>query len=236
MPINYFVIFFSVLVHGTSIFLFQGTQSAFGKGHPGQKDGHISPCNLRSRDGSSLSHGTTRRKSARDYLSSHMTIPSGSQHRPNAYRSQFDLAMERALSRRTSAHDYSNRSRAIGPEDYDWASHHHASHGNASKAKGKNLSFRRANSWPTSNRRRASNADSDAFSLQSITQPVSESPDRYRANSKTLRSDYANESSRLKRIRQSRLVPDEPVSDDDAADHSVSIKASQRSGDAFNRV
>lgn len=130
LPINYFLIVFSVLVHGTSISLLQATRTAIGKGHPTPKDDppipirrgadiYISASNLHSRGDLSLSRTSTRRQSAREYLSRHISIPSQGDARPNAYRSQLDLALERSNTRRASARDYLDRTITIDPEAYE---------------------------------------------------------------------------------------------------------------------
>jgi hypothetical protein len=124
LPINYFLIVFSVLVHGTSIGMFQASRSIVGKGHPEPKDEppipirpgadiYISASNLHSRGDLSLSRTSTRRQSAREYLSRHISIPNQGDGRPSAYRSQLDLALERSNTRRASARDYLDRTITI---------------------------------------------------------------------------------------------------------------------------
>lgn len=129
-PITYFLILLSVLVHGTSIGFFQATRSFMGKGHPEPQDDppipirpgaeiYISASNIQSRNELTLSRTSTRRQSAREYLSRHVTIPNHGDNRPNAYRSQLDLALERSNTRRASARDYLDRSVTIDPEAYN---------------------------------------------------------------------------------------------------------------------
>jgi len=118
LPINYFLIIFSVLVHGTSISIFQGTRSALGKGHPAPKDDdpipirpgadiYISRAQSRGDRGAdlSLTRTSTRRQPAKEYLSRHISIPSAS-IRGDQYRSQLDLALERVSTRRQTAKEY----------------------------------------------------------------------------------------------------------------------------------
>lgn len=118
LPINYFLIIFSVLVHGTSISIFQGTRSALGKGHPTPKDDdpipirpgadiYISRAQSRGDRGAdlSLTRTSTRRAPAKEYLSRHISIPSAS-GRGDQYRSQLDLALDRVSTRRQTAKGY----------------------------------------------------------------------------------------------------------------------------------
>lgn len=130
LPINYFLIVFSVLVHGTSIGMFQASRSIVGKGHPEPKDDppipirpgadlYISASNRHSRGDLALSRTSTRRQSAREYLSRHISISNQGDARPDAYRSQLDLALERSNTRRASARDYLDRTITIDPEAFD---------------------------------------------------------------------------------------------------------------------
>lgn len=133
LPINYFLIVFSVLVHGTSIGIFQGTRSVVGKGYPEPKDDppipsrpgaevYIAVSNLQSRGDLSLSRTSTRRQSARDYLSRHLSIPEQGDPRSNAYRSQLDLALERSNTRRASARENLDRTVTLDARSFDAAS------------------------------------------------------------------------------------------------------------------
>jgi hypothetical protein len=125
MPINYFLIVFSVLVHGTSISFFQASRTVIGKGHPKPKDDppipirpgadlYITPSRAPSRGDLSLSRVSTRRQSAREYLARHISIPSLGDARPDQYRSQLDLALERSNTRRQSARDL-DRTATLSP-------------------------------------------------------------------------------------------------------------------------
>ena len=130
MPINYFLIVFSVLVHGTSISFFQASRTVIGKGHPKPTedppipirpgaDLYITPSRAPSRGDLSLSRISTRRQSAREYLSRHISIPSQGDARPDQYRSQLDLALERSNTRRQSARDYLDRTLTLSPSILD---------------------------------------------------------------------------------------------------------------------
>lgn len=132
MPINYFLIVFSVLVHGTSISFFQASRTVIGKGHPTPKeddpipirpgaDLYITASRAPSRGDLSLSRVSTRRQSARDYLSRHISIATNNETRPDQYRSQLDLALERSNTRRASARDYLDRTLTLSPSIVDSA-------------------------------------------------------------------------------------------------------------------
>lgn len=238
-----------MLIHGTSISLFQATRSAVGKGHPELKDDdpipirpgadiYISPSHLQSRN--DLSRTTTRRQSAREYLSSHIALPSAGAARPAAYRSQLDLALERSNSRRTSAREYLERTRTISPEDYDASIRRQESHDDDDDPKVNQLSLpsrtrSRTRSPTAPARRRSSNSVSNTNSLEPVS---SETPHHVRENSGNSASGNSNRASRIDWIRRGRLARGKPVSDndDDDADGSASLATGERSGDASNRV
>lgn len=247
LPINYFLIVFSVLIHGTSISFFQATRSAVGKGHPEPKEDdpipirpgaglYISPSHLHSRNDLSISRTTTRRQSAREYLSSHIALPSAGASRPNAYRSQLDLALERSNSRRTSARDYLERARTISPEDYDAALRRDDSNEDDPKANQLSMTAR-ARSSPTPARRRSSNS---VTTPDPVGSTASNPPAQHiRANSGDSSSgnNGNNRLSRLDWIRRGRLARGEPISDDDDnADTDSATVAAQITGDASDRV
>lgn len=128
LPIVYFLIVFSILVHGTTISIYQGTRSLLGKGHPKPTDDDPIPIrpgadlyiaraqSRASRGDLSLSRTSTRRQPAREYLSRHISIPSSGPARPDEYRSQFDLALERSSTRRQSARDFLSPTISIDPD------------------------------------------------------------------------------------------------------------------------
>jgi len=127
LPINYFLIVFSVLVHGTSISIFQGARNLLGKGHPTPTDDDPIPIrpgadlyiaraqSRASRGDLSLSRTSTRRQPAREYLSRHISIPSNG-IRTDEYRSQLDLALERSSTRRQTARDFLSPTVTIDPD------------------------------------------------------------------------------------------------------------------------
>jgi len=221
LPINYFLIVFSVLVHGTSIGIFQATRSVVGKGHPAPKDDppipirpgadiYISASNLHSRGDLSLSRTSTRRQSAREYLSRHISIPNQGDARPNAYRSQLDLALERSNTRRASARDYLDRTVTIDPEA---------------------IGADRCDS------------DDDPKSLKSPVRSRTRSPPPPRRTTSNLsiprtdtinsvHSGSSNRTPRLDWIRRGKMARGEPVSDDEG----YSPKGEQKRGDPWNEV
>lgn len=249
LPINYFLIVFSVLIHGTSISLFQATRTAVGKGHPEPKDDdpipirpgadiYIASSHLQSRNDLSLSRTSTRRQSAREYLSRHISIPSAGPARPAAYRSQLDLALERSNTRRTSAKDYLDRTQTISPDTYEAALRRQDSD-SLDDPKADNRNRTRAMSSPTPARRRSS------ASLEPV---ASDPPAHLRANSGGSSSGNGNSNgnnraSRLDWIRRGRLARGERVSDDDDdgddnddEDDSASNRRTTNTRDASDRV
>lgn len=240
LPINYFLIVFSVLIHGSSISIFQASRSIIGKGHPEPTgddpipirpgaDIYISPSHIHSRNDLSISRTTTRRQSAREYLSSHVTLPSaGAAARPDSYRSQLDLALERSNSRRTGgARDYLERARTISQEDYDAALHREDSKDDDPKTDELSLTPR-ATSLPTSHRSRSSNSISHADSAEPVTSESSEQ--HVRVNSGGSTSGNGRRASRLDWIRRGRLARGEPVSEDEEDE------VPSATGDPSNRV
>lgn len=252
LPINYFLILFSVLVHGTSISLFQATRSAIGKGYPKVKDEdpipirsggslYISQSHVQGRDdlSPSLSRATTRRQSAREYLSSHITVPSAGAARPDAYRSQLDLALQRSNSRRTSARGFpGNRTRTISLVDYDPAIQP-GSDEEDTKAPSQMPMPSRARSSPAPSvipQSKSSDSTPDTTPLEPVS---SEPPSQYvPVNNGGTTSGRANRAARLEWIRRGELARGEPVSDNDGVNDTKykSTVASKTSEDASDRV
>jgi hypothetical protein len=231
LPINYFLIVFSVLVHGTSIGMFQASRSIVGKGHPEPKDEppipirpgadiYISASNLHSRGDLSLSRTSTRRQSAREYLSRHISIPNQGDGRPSAYRSQLDLALERSNTRRASARDYLDRAITIDPAALD--ADYRDSDDDPKSLKSPNRS--RTRSPPPPIRITSNPAPIRTTSNLSIprtnTDPVSAS------------SGSNHRVSRLDWIRRGKMARGEPISDDE---ESV-LEGRQNLGNASDRV
>lgn len=243
MPVSYFLILFSVLVHGLSIALFQGTRTAIGKGHPEPKeeapipirpgaDIYISPSHIggQSRTDLSLSRTSTRRQSAREYLSRHISVPSQGPTRPAAYRSQLDLALERSNTRRTSAREYLDRARSVSPDAYDDALARDDSNEDPdldSKTTSKETRSSTAIPAPVATRRRSSAsspADAPSNSSASLDDTPSISANDYANVPPRSKRGYTGDSAsssrlaRLEWIRRGRLARGERVSDDERDD------------------
>jgi hypothetical protein len=227
MPINYFLIVFSVLVHGTSIGFFQATRSVVGKGHPEPQDDppipirpgadiYISASNLQSRGDLELSRTSTRRQSAREYLSRHISIPNQGDNRPSAYRSQLDLALERSNTRRASARDYLDRTITIDPEAYNIDRRDSMDDPKSLKSPVRS----RTRSPPPPIR-----TTSNLSMQRTDTDPVS-------ATSGHSGNGSGNRISRLDWIRRGKMARGEPISDEEES----SPVERQRSVNASNRV
>jgi hypothetical protein len=146
----------------------------------------------------SLSRTSTRRQSAREYLSRHISITTQVEARPSAYRSQLDLALERSNTRRASARDYLDRTVTIDPEAYG-----HGVRESMDDPKTPTSSMRVRTQSPPPPRRRDSN-----LSIQRTeTEPVSISSGKSGAST--------NRIPRLDWIRRGKLARGEPVSDEE---------------------
>jgi len=234
LPINYFIIVFSVLVHGTSIGFFQASRSIVGKGHPEPKDDppipirpgadiYISASNLHSRGDLSLSRTSTRRQSAREYLSRHYSIPSQGEAGPNAYRSQLDLALERSNTRRASARDYLDRTITINPAALD--ADDRDSEDEPKSPRSPSRAGTRSPPPPTRimSDPPAMSTTSNLSIARTNTDPVNEGKEQSGSNRRASRLDW---------VRRGRIARGEPISDEE---RSVSGEMEPR-GHASDRV
>jgi len=194
--------------------MFQASRSIVGKGHPEPNDDppipirpgadlYISASNMHSRGDLSLSRTSTRRQSAREYLSRHISIPNQGDTRPSAYRSQLDLALERSNTRRASARDYLDRTVTIDSAALDDDQRH-----SEDDPKSLKYPFRaRTRSPPPPTRITSNPAPICTTSNLSIprtnTDPVSTA------------SGSSHRVSRLDWIRRGKMARGEPVSDEE---------------------
>lgn len=165
-------------------------------------------------------------------------MPTAGAPRPNAYRSQLDLALERSNSRRTSARDFlDDRTRAISLVDYDLAIQRDDIDEEGTKAPSQMPMPSRARSSPTPSvapKRKSLDFTPDTSPLESgSSEPPSQ---QVRLDSGGTSSGRADRAFRLEWIRRGRLARGEPVSNDDGADVQDSTVARKTSGDASNRV
>jgi hypothetical protein len=144
-----------------------------------------------------LSRTSTRRQSAREYLSRHISIPNQGNERADAYRSQLDLALERSNTRRASARDYLDRTITIDPDAY-------------SGTVRDSLGDPKSPTFSTRSRTRTPpppiRTNSNLTIPRTDTEPVS------------IRSAHSGSSSRVPRldwIRRGKMARGDPLSDDD---------------------